>query len=479
MKRWQDLMVATCAASVTVACWLVPASLHGLLCGLLLALVILTIFSQRKAALLLDRRVMRPLRDLSSAAEAISCGELRQQLPVSGADEVAIMARAFNRMSERIADTVDELAAQIQSLSRVLADLSLVGETLAQSPDATAELAAVAQRVRTMTGSDFCGIHLLEDERLREGIYAGTVNGSMVAVEELVRWTSAADMVAKTSSLAQDKRLTPLAARGATGISSVMVVPVVHQARAVGAISIGCTRRHQYSPSTAALLGTVASQVATALRHAQTFKELEASYMQTVVALASALEAKDAYTADHANMIAKLAVAVGRELALSEAELRRVEYAALLHDVGKIAITPEILDKAGPLSREERTIVNQHTAIGEDIVARIDYLRPLAPLVRAAHERWDGHGYPDRIAGDGIPLESRIAFACDALHAMTSDRPYRARLSDEEALKELADNAGSQFDPAVVAALIKVWPERGGIADESRASTRVRTSQTG
>jgi len=310
-----------------------------------------------------------------------------------------------------------------------------------------------------MTDSDFCGIHLLEEDLSREGIYAGTVNGSMMAVEELVRWTNQVDMLATTSKLAQDERLSPLAARGATGISSVMVVPVVHQGRAVGAISVGRARPLEYSPSTAALLCTVASQVATALRHAQTYKELAASYRQTVVALAAALEAKDSYTADHADTIAKLATAVGRELSLSEPDLRRVEYAALLHDVGKIGISPEILDKPGPLSSEERSIVNQHTLIGEQIVARIDYLRPLAPLVRAAHERWDGHGYPDRIAGDVIPLESRIAFVCDAMHAMTSDRPYRARLSDEEALNELTTNAGSQFDPDVVAALLKVWPQ--------------------
>ena len=143
--------------------------------------------------------------------------------------------------------------------------------------------------------------------------------------------------------------------------------------------------------------------------------------------------------------------------------------------MGKIAISPEILDKPGPLSPEERAVVNRHTLIGEQIIARIDYLRPLAPLVRAAHERWDGHGYPDRIAGDAIPLESRIAFACDALHAMTSDRPYRARLSDEEALRELAANAGSQFDPAVVAALLKVWPPRGRSASSGVAQTRARS----
>ena len=476
LRDAQGRRVATVAVAVPVGAFAAIRSTMRTTSQLALALALVAALL---AALFLARRVIRPLRDLSSAAEAISGGELRQRLPVSGEDEVAVMARSFNRMSERIADTVGELAGQIQTLSRALADLSLVGETLAQSPDASTELAVIAQRVRTMTGSDFCGVHLLEEALPGDAIYAGTVNGSMLAVEELVRWTNEADLVATTTSLAQDERLSALAARGATGISSVMVVPVVHQGRAVGAISIGCVRRHEYSPSTAALLCTVASQVATALRHAQTFKELEASYMQTVVALAAALEAKDTYTADHADTIARMAVAVGRELSLSEPELRRVEYAALLHDVGKIAVSPEILDKPGPLSPEEREVLTRHTLIGAQIIGRIDYLRPLAPLVRAAHERWDGHGYPDGLAGDAIPLESRIAFACDALHAMTSDRPYRARLSDEEALMELAANAGSQFDPAVIAALLKVWPQSDRSASSGVTQTRAGSSSTG
>ena len=141
------------------------------------------------------------------------------------------------------------------------------------------------------------------------------------------------------------------------------------------------------------------------------------------------------------------------------------------------AVSPEILDKPGPLSPEEREVLTRHRLIGAQIIGRIDYLRPLAPLVRAAHERWDGHGYPDGLAGDEIPLESRIAFACDALHAMTSDRPYRARLSDEEALMELAANAGSQFDPAVIAALLKVWPQSDRSASSGVTQTHAGSSK--
>jgi HD-GYP domain-containing protein (c-di-GMP phosphodiesterase class II)/HAMP domain-containing protein len=450
----------------------------GLAFGLALAAALV-------AALLLAHQVTRPLRALSRAAEAMSNGEMRQHIPVTGKAEVAVVARAFNRMSERIAETVDELAGQIQHLSRDLADLSLVGETLAQSHDAKTELEGVAKRVQAMTRSDFCGIHLVEDGQLSAGIYAGSVNGSMLGVEELVRWTTAVDDVATTSSLAEDERLSELAARAATGISSVMVVPVVHQTRTIGAISVGSHRRRDYPASTAALLSTVASQVATALRHAETFKELEASYLQTVEALAAALEANNEYTAAHADTIARMALAVGRKLGLSGPELRRVEYVALLHDIGKIGISSEILDDRGPLSVEQRAVVMQHTVIGERIVSRIDYLRPLAPLVRAAHERWDGDGYPNGLTGEAIPLESRIAFVCDAFHAMTSDRPYRPRLSEAQARQELRDSAGSQFDPAVVGAFLEVWPagdesRRQGARESGRRRQRpARTSPDG
>jgi HD-GYP domain-containing protein (c-di-GMP phosphodiesterase class II) len=226
----------------------------------------------------------------------------------------------------------------------------------------------------------------------------------------------------------------------------------------VGAISVGSSGDREYARDTAAVLATVASQVATALRHAETFNELERSYLQTVTALAAALEAKDKYTADHAGSIAKMALALGGHIGLSDQDLRQLRYAALLHDVGKIGISRQILEKPGKLTEAEFAVVARHTLIGERILSRIDYLRSLAPVIRAAHERWDGHGYPDGLAGEAIPLESRIIFVCDAFHAMTSDRPYRSRLTEKAAVKELRDNAGTQFDPAVVAAFLAAWP---------------------
>ena len=136
-----------------------------------------------------------------------------------------------------------------------------------------------------------------------------------------------------------------------------------------------------------------------------------------------------------------------------------LRYAAAFHDIGKIAIPREILNKPGPLDPDERREIEQHTVIGERILEPIDFLAPVRPLVRSAHERWDGGGYPDGLAGEKIPLGARILFACDAYDAMTTDRTYRSAMAADEALAEMRACAGTQFDPTVVEALAGVLAE--------------------
>jgi HD-GYP domain-containing protein (c-di-GMP phosphodiesterase class II) len=147
---------------------------------------------------------------------------------------------------------------------------------------------------------------------------------------------------------------------------------------------------------------------------------------------------------------------VGRELGLDERSLKRLELGALLHDIGKIGIPSDVLAKPGRLTAAERKIVQTHPELGERIIAPIDRLQGVRPIVRHCHERWDGHGYPDGIAGEEIPLESRIIFVCDAYHAMTTDRPYRHRLTHREAVRRLAEASGTQFDPTVVEVALRV-----------------------
>jgi HD-GYP domain-containing protein (c-di-GMP phosphodiesterase class II) len=143
-------------------------------------------------------------------------------------------------------------------------------------------------------------------------------------------------------------------------------------------------------------------------------------------------------------------------MGLEAEELRMLRYGAALHDIGKLAIPASILTKPSPLTLEERSQMERHTLIGEQILAPIRFLRDVLPLVRHGHERWDGTGCPDRLAGEEIPLGARIIFACDAYDAITTDRPYRPGKSPEEAQAELRRCAGTQLDPAVVEALIEV-----------------------
>ncbi|HKN63223.1 MAG TPA: GAF domain-containing protein [Gaiellaceae bacterium] len=213
-----------------------------------------------------------------------------------------------------------------------------------------------------------------------------------------------------------------------------------------------------------ALLGGLAQQAKLAIANASSYEGLERTFVSTVEALANALEANDEYTSTHARWITDLSLRVGRELGLDERTLKCLELGALLHDIGKIGIPSDVLSKPGRLTAVERKLVQTHPELGERIIAPIDRLQVVRPIVRHCHERWDGQGYPDGVAGEDIPLESRIIFVCDAYHAMTTDRPYRRRLSHREAVRRLAEGAGSQFDPNVVAVALRVL---GQLREES------------
>jgi HD-GYP domain-containing protein (c-di-GMP phosphodiesterase class II) len=185
--------------------------------------------------------------------------------------------------------------------------------------------------------------------------------------------------------------------------------------------------------------------------------ELKNAYQGTSYLLGDMIEADDAYTGSHSRDVVELVLAVGERLGLEGDALRMAEFTALLHDVGKVRIPPEIINKPGPLDADERALMNTHTILGEEMLERAGgLLGEIGPLVRSCHEHWDGNGYPDRLAGDGIPLVARIVCTCDAWSAMTTDRSYRSALSLEDAAAELRRCAGTQFDPQVVEELVAV-----------------------
>jgi HD-GYP domain-containing protein (c-di-GMP phosphodiesterase class II) len=184
--------------------------------------------------------------------------------------------------------------------------------------------------------------------------------------------------------------------------------------------------------------------------------ELSTAYRGTAMLLGDVIEADDAYTGSHSRDVVDLVLAVADRLGLDAARRREAEFAALLHDVGKVKIPGAIINKPGPLDDEEWEIMKTHTVLGEQMLDQIGgLLGDVGRIVRSCHERWDGTGYPDRLAGEDIPLAARIVCACDAWSAMRTDRAYRRALPVEAAVTELRACAGTHFDPRVVAALLE------------------------
>jgi HD-GYP domain-containing protein (c-di-GMP phosphodiesterase class II) len=185
--------------------------------------------------------------------------------------------------------------------------------------------------------------------------------------------------------------------------------------------------------------------------------ELHNAYRGTVMLLSDVVEAEDDYTAYHCRSVVELVAEVADEMKIPESQRQELEFAALLHDVGKITIPKEILNKPSKLTDEEFELIKTHTIEGQLLLDRVGGLMGrVGKIVRSCHERWDGKGYPDGLAGEEIPLPARIVFCCDAYNAMTTDRPYRKAMRREDALAEIRGNAGTQFDPTVAAALERV-----------------------
>ncbi|TMM14783.1 MAG: diguanylate cyclase [Actinobacteria bacterium] len=237
--------------------------------------------------------------------------------------------------------------------------------------------------------------------------------------------------------------------------ASYALAPLDLEGRRVFIVAVLPDESH-YGERELRLFGGLARQAKLAITNASNYEGLERTFVTTVEALANALEANDEYTSTHARWISDLSLRVGRQLGLGDEVLKRLELGALLHDIGKIGVPSGILLKPGRLSAAERAIMEMHPVLGERIIAPIDRLQEVQSIVRHCHERWDGAGYPDELAATDIPLEARIIFVCDAYHAMTTDRPYRRKLSHPEALRRLREGSGSQFDPRVVDACIDV-----------------------
>jgi diguanylate cyclase (GGDEF)-like protein len=354
------------------------------------------------------------------------------------------------------------LDERLRRRTRQLALANALGARLAAMTDVQAIMEAAVDELHRAFGFYCCAI-----VRIREDDHVESAAGRGAAFVRLgdQRWSQPREagligrcLRIRRGVVANDVHAEPdYRPTGETlAVRSELVVPLWVGDELWGVINLEETRPNAFDDDDLRLVETLADQVGSALRSAFLYEQLERAYLGTAEALAAALEAKDSYTAHHARSIVEHAEAVGARVGLGAAELRDLRFGAVFHDIGKIAIPEAILDKRGPLTAAERAEMERHTIVGEQILAPVEFLAGARNLVRHEHERWDGAGYPDGLAGEAIPIGARIILACDAYHAMTSDRPYRRAMSAEAAREELRRHAGTQFDPAVVDALLAV-----------------------
>lgn len=250
-----------------------------------------------------------------------------------------------------------------------------------------------------------------------------------------------------------------------------IVAPLRTPSGVLGTLFVGFSERGAPGASKLRIATTIANLAAQALQRmrlneqtleqaaslAAALGDLEESYKATLLALSAALDARDRETEGHSQRVTKLALRIGRQLKLSQADLTNLERGSLLHDVGKIGVSDNILLKAGPLTKHERLLMNQHPQLGYNMLREIPFLKPALPVILHHQEMYDGSGYPAGLRGEEIPLAARIFAVADTYDAMTSARPYRKAMPHREAIAEIERCSGTQFDPRVVTAFLELF----------------------
>ena len=249
-------------------------------------------------------------------------------------------------------------------------------------------------------------------------------------------------------------------------VRSVMCAPLISHRRIIGAIEVfDKLNGSDFTEHDLAILIPIANTAAIAVEISRTQKSIMEEVKSTIKALAAAIDAKDPYTRGHSQRVVQYSLMSGRSLTLSSRELEIIEYAGILHDVGKIGIPDAILSKRGPLTPQEYLAIREHPVISTNIIHDIPFLEPVRNIVLHHHERYNGAGYPDGLIGEDIPLGARILAVADAFDAMTTDRPYRAHMLPNHALNELRKHSARQFCPLAVDAFLFALETEPGLSE--------------
>ena len=359
-----------------------------------------------------------------------------------------------------------DLYERTVALSRRLFELHRIGVALSSQRHLPDLLKLLAQSVVSTIGAS--GTYIYLDDGGENLEFAASNDDRPVTVKSLPRSETLDQVLERRNPLeiedatqAPDPMRKMLLERGQ---QALYIQPLRAADTSIGVFFVVWAEPRQFSNDDRELIGVLAGMGAAAIRSMRLYLELDDAYLSTVSKLTAMIEARDGYHEDHQRRIAADAVGVGERLGFDDEALRDLRYGSLFHSLGKIGVPATILAKSGPLTPEERKILQEHPVLGARILESIQFLRTVVPIVRHANERWDGSGYPAGLAGEGIPLAARILAVAISFEAMVADRPYRRALRPDAAVAELRALSGSWYDGRVVDEFITMIEARGTVA---------------
>ena len=431
-----------------------------------IAVIFLSVILLGTAGFLITRSVVLTLLRTSRDAQAIADGDISRRLRTDAESEISELAKNFNRITSRLQQTVDSLQSsrkQMQTLAGHLCD------TGSRPGDMTATFDVFLKTLLSLTGLEVGAIFLMSPDgkflkiRVSHELRESLKTAEIPVGNGIVGWVASHGQLVTTSESMPWKggELSDLE----KSMTWALHVPMASGGKTRGVISIGLREgQKEISGDDLQMIQNLSSQVAMAVETAELKRKEERAYVETVAALAAAVEARDDYTRGHSRRVTEFSVEIARRLEKPEWFVKDLESAALLHDIGKIGIPDTILHNTGPLPPDGMAFILRHPIGGENILKPVGSLARLCPIVRHHHERFDGSGYPDRLKGEDIPIAARIISVADSYDAMISVRAYKPTRDRADAMKELVRCRGSQFDPACVDTFIdylKEHPEAG------------------
>jgi putative nucleotidyltransferase with HDIG domain len=375
---------------------------------------------------------------------------------------------------ERHIETLEQINEGLRQSFEELSQLYRLSETIASALTFSRVLTLLLEVLREVVDYDSAILYLY-DER------AGTLRPNLEkAVTPELRSRFSAQLQEGTLLWALNQGRTLVLADSGQGAwtqglpeddsgRSFLLVPILARGKPVGLMDLAVSSGPgSFSQRDLSLLGILANQAGISLENARLYEAVRQDYTDVIQALAGAVDARDHYTREHSNRVSLYAVAIARQLRLDTEFVESVQFGGLLHDIGKIGIPDLILNKPGRLTDEEFRQMKGHSALGAGLLRRVESLNHLVPLVLYHHERFDGAGYPEGLAGKKIPLGARILNVADSFETITSDRVYHRARSMEEGLAEIQRCSGGQFDPEIVDAFVGCFPEIRRLRESSR-----------